>query len=152
MEPTQSNLFELQVDHLSTVYLRGAARWAKFLAVVGFIFCGLSLLMAVLFASVFASLFNSLGSGGLGMSGGWLAFVYVCIALVNFFPCLYLYNFAHRMQLALESNDQEQLNISFRNMRAFYRFVGVLMILCLGLWLLFIVAMLLLTATTQRVA
>jgi hypothetical protein len=146
MEPKQSNLFELQVDHLSKVYLRGAARWAKFLAVIGFIFCGLSVVMAILFASVFSNLFNSLGSGGLGMSGGWLAIVYICIAVLNFIPCLHLYNFAFRMLLALDNNDQEQLNNSFRNMRAFYRFVGVLMILCLGIWLLVILAMIVFTA------
>lgn len=147
MEPTtQSNLFELQVDPVATVYLRGAARWAKFLSVVGFIFCGLSLVMAVVFASVFANLFNSLGSGGLGKSGGWLGVVFACISLLNFIPCFHLYNFANRMQLALDHNDQEQLNSSFRNMRSFYRFVGVMMIVCMGLWLLIILLMIVSTA------
>ena len=80
------------------------------------------------------------------MSGGRLAIVYICIAVLNFIPCLYLYTFASRMLLALDNHDQEQLNVSFRNMRAFYRFVGVLMIACLGLWLLFIVGILLLTS------
>jgi len=146
MEPTQSNLFELQVDHLSTVYLRGAARWAKFLTVIGFIFCGLSVVMAILFGTVFSNLFNSLGSGGVGMSGGWLAIIYLCIAVLNFIPCLYLHNFAVRMLLALDNHDQERLSSAFRNMRAFYRFVGVLMILCLGIWLLFNLMMLVITA------
>ncbi len=74
------------------------------------------------------------------MGGGLIALVYIAIAVVNFFPCLYLYNFASRAQQALISNDQEQLNTSFKNMRAFYRFVGVLMIICLGLWLLTIIS------------
>ncbi|HVS96524.1 MAG TPA: hypothetical protein VHE54_08550 [Puia sp.] len=152
MEPTQSNLFELQVDNLSTVYLKGAARWAKFLTVIGFIFCGLSVVMAILFGTVFSTLFSNLGSGGLGMSGAWLAIIYLCIAVLNFIPCLYLHNFAVRMLAALENRDQDQLNRSFRNMRAFYRFVGVLMILLLGIWLLIIIVLLVLTAATQRVA
>lgn len=142
MEPTtQSNLFELQIDPVSSVYLRGAARWARFLAVVGFIFCGLSLLMAILFASVFPDLFNSLGSGGLGKSGVWLGVVFAFISLLNFIPCFHLYHFGYRMRLALDNNDQEQLNSSFRNMRSFYRFVGVMMIVCMGLWLLVILLM-----------
>jgi len=45
--------------------------------------------------------------------------------------------------VALNNNDQEQLNSSFLNMRAFYRFVGVLMIICLGFWVLGIIAILL---------
>ncbi len=134
-------MFGMQVDHLSTVYLRGAARWARFLAVVGFIFCGLSLVTAILFASVFPNLFSSLGSGGLGRSGAWLGAVFACISLLNFIPCFHLYHFGYRMRLALDNNDQEQLNSSFRNMRSFYRLVGVMMIVCMGIWLLIILLM-----------
>lgn len=141
MEPKQGHLFDLQVDHLSTIYLRGAARWARFLAVVGFIFCGLSLVTAIVFASLFGNLFNSLGSGGLGRSGVWLGVVFACISLLNFIPCFHLYHFGYRMRLALDNNDQEQLNSSFRNMRSFYRLVGVMMIVCMGLWLLVILLM-----------
>jgi hypothetical protein len=67
--------------------------------------------------------------------------------VLNFFPCLYLYNFAARMQTALQSNDQEQLNTSFKNMRAFYRFVGVMMIIALGFFLLGILGMVIVSAS-----
>jgi hypothetical protein len=138
MESTKpSNLFDLQVDHLGAVYLRDAARWARFLAIAGFIFCGLFVVAAILFMTVLSSLFNSMGASGVfGIGGGTIAAVYIGIAILDFFPCLYLYKFAARMQVALNSNDQQQLNSSFLNMRAFYRFVGVLMIAALGLWVL----------------
>jgi hypothetical protein len=132
-----TNLFELQVDHIGTVYLRDAARWAKFLAIAGFVFCGLFVVVAILCITVLSGLFNSMGASGVsGIGGGVIAVVYIGIAVLDFFPCLYLYKFAARMQVALSSNDQEQLNSSFLNMRAFYRFVGVLMIIALGLWML----------------
>ena len=138
----QTNLFELQVDHIGTVYLRDAARWAKFLAVAGFIFCGLFVVVAILFVSLLSSLFNSVGASGVaGIGAVPIAFVYIVIAILNFFPCLYLYNFAVKMQVALAGNDQEQLNTSFKNMRAFYRFVGVMMIIGLGFFLLGILGM-----------
>ena len=134
---TPSNLFELQVDHIGTVYLRDAARWARFLAIAGFVFCGLFVVVAILSITVLSTLFNSMGASGVaGIGGGVIGVVYIGIAILDFFPCLYLYKFAARMQTALNSNDQEQLNSSFLNMRAFYRFVGVLMIIALGLWLL----------------
>lgn len=144
----QSNLFELQVDQTAMAYLKDAARWAKFLAVAGFIFCGLFVIVAILFATVMSSFFATMGSSSAfgGMGGGFVAVVYIGIALLNFFPCLYLYNFASRMKLALRNNDQDQLNISFKNMRALYRFVGVLMIICLGVWVLFILALIITTA------
>ena len=148
MESTiQSNLFDLQVDHNTMSYLRDADRWAKFLAIAGFIFCGLFVVVAILVLSLLSSLFNSVGAQGVyGIGALPIAFVYVLIAVLNFFPCLYLYNFATRMQTALRSNDQEQLNTSFRNMRAFYRFVGVMMIIALGFFLLGILGMVVVAA------
>jgi Family of unknown function (DUF5362) len=143
---TPGNLFELQVDHIGTVYLRDAARWARFLAIAGFIFCGLFVVAAILFMTVLSSLFNSMGASGVsGIGAGLIGVVYIGIGVLNFFPCLYLYKFASRMQAALSGNDQEQLNSSFLNMRAFYRFVGVLMIIALGFWLLSIVVILLMS-------
>jgi hypothetical protein len=147
MESTmQSGLFDLQIDHAAINYLRDAARWAKFLAVAGFIFCGLFVVVAVLVLSLLSSLFNSVGASGVaGIGATPIAFVYILIAILNFFPCLYLYNFAAKMQLALAGNDQDQLNTSFKNMRAFYRFVGVMMIVGLIFFLLGILGMILLS-------
>jgi hypothetical protein len=147
---TQSHLFDLQVDQTATVYLRDAARWAKFLAVAGFIFCGLFLAVAILIMTLLSSLFNSMGAPGPGinsMGSGPLGIIYICIAVLNFFPCLYLYNFAARMQLALRNNDQDQLTRSFKNMRSFYRFVGMLMIVWLGISALGFLILLISTAT-----
>ncbi|WP_188928958.1 hypothetical protein [Puia dinghuensis] len=149
MEPTmQTNLFELQVDQTAMAYLRDAARWAKFLAVAGFVFCALFVVVALLVATVLAGLFTTMGTssavGGLGP--GFIAVVYIGIALLNFFPNLYLYNFANRMKIALLNNDQDQLNISFKNIRALFRFVGVLMIIVLGFWVLFILVLIIGTA------
>jgi hypothetical protein len=136
----KDNLFELQVDHQATAYLGDAARWAKFLAIVGFILCGIILLVAIFAGSFFAGTFGRLGGesgvngmAGVGAAGGaFITIVYIIIAALYFFPCLYLYNFASKMQTALRSNDQEQLNNSFRNLKACYRFLGILMIIYLG--------------------
>jgi hypothetical protein len=134
---TESSLFELQVDHNVSSYLGETARWAKFLAILGFIGCGFLLLVAIFFGSYFSAAFGRLG--GLGYMGGLVSFIYIGMAALYFFPCLYLYNFASKMQVALRSNDQEQLSQSFRNLKSCYRFVGILVIIMLALWLLLIV-------------
>jgi hypothetical protein len=51
--------------------------------------------------------------------------------------------------MALLNNDQDQLNISLKNMRAFFRYVGVLMIIGLGLFVLWF---LLIVVTLGRTA
>lgn len=137
---TTSSLFELQVDQIAASYLKEAARWAKFLAILGFIFCGFFVLFALFAGSFMAAAFSTMGAGRSGlMSGAGFSIIYIAFALLYFFPCLYLFNFASKMQTALRSNDQEVLNASFKNLKSSYRFVGILMIICLGLWSLGII-------------
>ena len=104
-EPILPTSFTLQVDDGNIVYLIQAAKWAKFLAVMGFIICAL-LVMFGLFAGTFFSSsitqfdsdLQSLGSLGTSIFTIW----FVVIALVYFFPTLYLYNFASKMQVSFK--------------------------------------------------
>jgi hypothetical protein len=135
-----SSLFELQVDHESTAHLKEAARWAKFLAIVGFIFCGLFVIFGLFAGALIGRMYSSMGvaqAGGMG--GGFFSILYILIALLYFFPCLYTFNFAKKMKVALAANDQTQLNQSFKNLKACYRFLGILMIICLSFWSLAII-------------
>ncbi len=138
---TEISLFELQIDHNVSSYLKETARWAKFLAIVGFICCGVMVLVA-LFAGSFiaAALRMTGGAAGMGYLTGMISFVYILIALLFFLPCLYLYNFASRMQAALRSNDQEQLTKSFKNLKSCYRYIGIFTVIYLALVVLIIVA------------
>ena len=128
-------MFELQVDHEASIYLKEAARWAKFLAILGFIGCGLVVLFGLFAGSIFARLYSRAGMDGAMVSGygAGYAIFYILMALLYFFPCLYTYNFGSKMQVALRSNDQTQLNQSFKNMKSCYRFMGILTIIWLGL-------------------
>ncbi|HEY6901451.1 MAG TPA: hypothetical protein VI233_12440, partial [Puia sp.] len=137
METTPSSgLFELSIDSAANGHLKEAARWAKFLAIVGFIFCAFFLLFAVVAGSLLPGLFNTMGTQGLSGSSFSVVIIviYSGLAAINFFPCLYLFKFASKMQIALRDNDQEQMVRSFRNIRAFFRFVGMLMIIALCFW------------------
>jgi uncharacterized protein DUF5362 len=136
MEPnTSSNLFELHIDQNVSAYLGESARWARFFAVVGFIFTGLVVLMGI-FAGSLIGLMSSRFGGGYGTAGagvgGMVSFIYIAIGLLYFFPCLYLFNFSSKMKIALGSNDQEQLGASFRNLKSCFRFVGILTIIWLA--------------------
>ena len=143
MEQEQSsNLFDLHVDHRSTSYLNETARWAKFLAIVGFVSCGILVLVAIFAGSFLAGAFGRLGTEGAALGGAMLSTIYILIALVNFFPCFYLFNFASKMQMAIRSNDQEKLSASFSNLKSCFKFVGIMTVIVLsfyGLILIFAV-------------
>jgi len=138
MESTsESNLFELQIDHNGSAFLKEAAKWAKFLAILGFIFCGLYVCFALFAGSIMAAFSRIPGANaGLGIGGTFISIIYIAVALLYFFPCLYLYNFAVKIAAALRENNQEQLNLSFKNLKSCYRFLGILAIIGLGFALL----------------
>lgn len=141
---TSQNLFDLQIDHQSNSYLSEAAKWGKFLAIMGFILCGLLLIIALFAGTLMASMMSGFGGSneaatGAAMGGGIVTFVYIVFALIYFFPCLYLFNFSSKMQVALRNNQQDVLNTSFRNLKSCFKFMGILMIIILAFWVLGII-------------
>ena len=143
MEQSNQNLFDLQIDHQSNSFLSEAAKWGKFLAIMGFIFCGLFVIFALFAGTLIASMMQGLNdagaSGGAAMSGGVVTFVYIVIALVYFFPCLYLFHFSSKMQAALRGNQQDLMNTSFRNLKSCFKFMGILMIIVMSIWVLVLI-------------
>jgi uncharacterized membrane protein len=129
-----NNLFELQIDHQASAFLRETAKWSKFLAIVGFIFIGLILIVVAVGGSAMSgAMATTYGSAMSGMMGTGLI---AGIMLIYLFPCLYLFRFATKMQVALRSNDQETLNSSFENLKSCFKFMGILMIIILSIYAL----------------
>ncbi|HEY8895156.1 MAG TPA: DUF5362 family protein [Niastella sp.] len=136
-------LFELQIDQQSISYLGETARWGKFLSIVGFIVCGLMVIFALFAGSVMSS-FSRLGrndalTSSVGFGGAFFSVLYIVFSLLYFFPCLYLFNFSTKMQMALRSNDQTNLNVAFANLKSCFKFVGILTIVILSFYLLGII-------------
>jgi uncharacterized membrane protein len=135
-----NNLFELQVDHRGSSFLREIAKWSKFLSIVGFVMIGLMLLAIVFAGSSMATMFSGTAYGAAGSLFGMIYIsVVVVIILIYFFPCLYLFKFATKMQVALRNNDQDTLNASFENLKSCFKFMGIFTIICLAIYGLFIV-------------
>jgi hypothetical protein len=143
-----SSLFGLSIDATSKAHLTVAARWAKFLAIIGFIMCGLIVLLGVLAGSVFSIFYGEFG-GRSGFAGlrAVAAIFYILIALLYFFPCLFLFNFAVKMKAALIADDQDTLNTSFQNLKKTFRFLGVVTIVILSFYVLAVIFGLLADAT-----
>ena len=142
MDSTNTNLFELQIDPSSQMYLRETAKWAKFLAIVGFVMCICIALLGIFFGS-FISLMTSRFSPSTpapvettAAASVMAAIMYVFIAIVYFIPCLFLLRFSNQMQAALRNNDQQNLTASFRNLKACYKYVGILTIILLSFYLI----------------
>jgi hypothetical protein len=134
------HLFDLQIDQQSISYLGETARWAKFLSVVGFILCGLMIVLALFAGTLMATLSRFRSDDALhsmtNVGSAFVSLIYVIAALLYFFPCLYLFNFAGKMQTALRNNDQTSLNASFGHLTSYFKFVGILTIIVLSFYIL----------------
>jgi hypothetical protein len=136
---------DLQVTPLSQTFLSEAAKWGKFLSVIGFIFCGLLAIAAFFMPAVYSKMasFNQLPSSIAGAAGTAITIVYLVLALLLFFPCLYLNKFSTKMRVALTSVSQENFEDSFRNLKSLLKFYGIFTIVILSFYVLvFLIGML----------
>jgi hypothetical protein len=152
MEDQNTSLFGLTIDPDSKSHLAESARWAKFLAIVGFVFCGLVAIFGIFAGSIISAMspYRDLNeptfdSTGLGI---FLSILYVGIAVLCFFPYLFLFRHATNMKNALGTNNQETLIKSFQNLKVMFRYVGILTIIVLSIYLLLFMIWLL-TMTTR---
>jgi len=146
-----SSLFGLNIDPNVKNHLSEAAKWAKFLAIVGFVICGLVVLMGIFAGSFLASMgrYSSSESEITGAMSTLLAVVYILFAVLYFIPVLFLYRFATQMKIALASNDQGVLTTSFQNLKRMFRYVGILTIIVLAFYALALLFALLGVAATR---
>ena len=141
MEQQQDNsLFGLSLDATSTGHLKETASWARLLAIVGMVSCVLMVLMGI-FASMamsratseFDREFGGSASAGLGAT---MMITYIVIALIYFFPCLFTLRFANYIRTAINANDQLALNEGLRNLKATFRYMGIITIIFIAFFVL----------------
>ncbi len=136
---------DLQVSPFAQNFLSESAKWGKFLAIIGFIFCGFMAVLAFFIPSLIMSLppYNTMPSGiSSGMATG-MTVIYLLLALLLFFPCLYLFRFSVKMQISLNSVSQDSFEESLKNLKSMFKFYGIFVIIMLSIYaLVFILAML----------
>lgn len=138
------NLFDLQIDQPSLIYMNESARWARFLSIVGFIGCGLMVLGGLLFGSLFSYMTKNAEPETAAVAGGLFSSLYAASAILGavlvFFPSLYLFRFSSKMRIATNNNDQPALTDSLKNLKSFFKFYGIVTIIVLSIYVLAIVA------------
>jgi hypothetical protein len=142
--PNES-LFDLQLDPAGIEYLREGAKWAKFIAIMGFIFCGLMVLVALFAGTMITAYMGSAGASPL--SGGFVTVIYLAFAALWFVPCLYLFRFASNMQTAVRSNEQQTFVNALKNLKSHFKFIGILLIVTLAIYVVAIIGVVIFAAS-----
>jgi hypothetical protein len=133
-------LFQLNVDMNANMALRGAASWAKVLAIVGFI-------IGILFVIVGVLAQNAMNSGAYygrnsSMMGNIGMVVYIIMGLIMIIGSIFSLNFANKISTAVRANDQVALAGGFSAARNYFAFWAVICIIFLLLILITIVSLL----------
>jgi len=131
--------FELEVNDEIKGFLKEIAKWGYFLSILGFVG-----IVFMIIGGVGVSLYtglNQFGANtayGLGYSAG-IGLIYIILALIYFFPILYLFKFSVKMKNALKSISNEDFKYAFLNLKSHYKFMGIFTIVIISIYLLILV-------------
>src|SRR5476651_2731393 len=95
-------------------YLQESGKWAGFLAIIGFIMCGLFLILALCIGALFSMLarfspaYSAIPPGIFPV----FAIIFILIDVLYFFFPLYLYQFASRIKRGLILRDADHVTQS----------------------------------------
>ncbi|MFC0878132.1 DUF5362 family protein [Saccharicrinis sp. FJH2] len=147
--------YVLNVNENAAHYLYKSAQWSKFFAILGFISAGLMILGTIALVGM-GSVFPAMGQSATmgGPAAGPMAYLstsvfvligilYLVMAVVNIIIALKLYRFADKAIVALKTNDDEILELSFKNMNSFLQILGILTIVMIGLYFITFIVMML---------
>ncbi|TYA71671.1 DUF5362 family protein [Seonamhaeicola marinus] len=128
--------FELDVNKEIKGYLAETAKWAYFMSIIGFIGIGLMVFGGIIVAVAGGAMGNAFESAyGIGSTVG-VAMVYIVLALIYFFPVLYLFKFGKNMKSALKQTNNNDFKAAFLNLKSHYKFMGIFTIVIISIYIL----------------
>ena len=122
----------LHIDNEIRSYLADTSKWARFIAIVGFVFVGLLVIIGFGYGAIFSSLTGN--DDVPGFLGYFIGFIYVVMAGIYFFPLLYLFRFSNFTKKGFQEADQVSLNLAFKNLKDHYSFIGILTAIMLAIY------------------
>ena len=128
---------ELKVTPISTEYLREVAKWTKFLSILGMIGMAFYVLMGIImslvyFGSSFGTSQNNVGAVAMIP----LLFMMIIICAIYIAPIWWLYKFSTNLQQAIILKNTEQLTTAFSFLKKHYKFIGIMTLIVIGLYIL----------------
>jgi len=104
-------------------------KWTNFISIVGFIFIGLLIILI-------PTIFLTQGPGSHGPGGALTLVPLAIVMVIYFFPIYFLFMFSKHMKKAIEDSDNSNFETSFKYLKFHYRFMGILIIVMLGIYLI----------------
>jgi uncharacterized oligopeptide transporter (OPT) family protein len=127
----------LELNHSSLRFLNETRKWAKFLSILMFTVTGIMILFSFSVFMLGSSLsetnefFAPYAAGGPGFM-----IVVIIMSALYFIPAYFLLQFSNNMKQAISEQNSQKLEISFRYLKSHYKFIGILAIVIIGIYLI----------------
>ena len=128
---------KIEIEQKTLNYLNTTRKWAMFLAIIGFIFLGLLIVIGLL-AGTFLTAFSS-GEKGLGIPESLMFVPVLLLTVICFFPVLFLFRFSKHASHAIQTLDKLTLHKSFKNLKFYFVYIGILIIIILSFYLVVLI-------------
>jgi hypothetical protein len=133
--PIENKKIEIEPETLK--HLNATRKWAMFLAIIGFIFMGLMIVIGLI-AGTFLTAFNS-GEKGLGIPESLMFVPVLLLAVIYFFPVLFLFRFSKHTSHAIQTLDKLAFHKAIKNLRYYFAYIGILIIIIFSLYVVVLI-------------
>lgn len=103
-------------------------KWTNFIAIAGFSLTGLGVLSLLVMAGI--------GYKGTSVSPILSLLPLLLICTIYFFPLYFLLQFSKFSKQAVNNHSAESLSSAFKYLKMHYRFMGILLLIILGIYLI----------------
>jgi hypothetical protein len=133
--PLENTKIEIEPETLKQ--LNSTRKWAMFLAIIGFIFLGLIVIIGII-AGTFLTAFNT-GENGLGIPESLMFIPFLLLAAIYFFPVLFLFRFSKHTSHAILTLDKMELHKGIKNLKLYFAYIGILIIIVLSFYAIILI-------------
>ncbi len=122
----------MNLSNESKFYLNETRKWTFFISILGFVLLGI--MMIVAFSA--GAIINQVSGEYFPISGLAIGIPYLFIGSIYFFPIYYLFKFSTKMKEAVLEENELSATEAFKNLKSHYKFMSILMIVMLGIYLI----------------
>jgi len=133
--PLENRKIEIEQETLK--HLNTTRKWAMFLAIIGFIILGLIVIIGLI-AGTFLTAFNS-GGKDLGIPESLMFVPILLLAVIYFFPVLFLFRFSKHTSHAVQTLDKLEFHKAIKNLKSCFVYIGVQIIIILSLYIVVLI-------------
>lgn len=125
---------KIEIEQGTLSDLNTTRKWSMFLAILGFIFLGLLIIIGIA-ATSFLSAFST-SESRVGFPEWILIIIFLIMAAVYFFPMLFLFRFSKHTANAVSTLDKNEMHKAFHNLKSYFVYIGILIIIILSFYLI----------------